>query len=848
MKHLYTIALIFFVFSANAQAPTGYYDGTNGLSGEELKIALHKIIRGHKVFSYGAFRDDILPTLDEDPDNSDNIILFYKNVSIPKANFASNNQQDFWNREHTWPKSHGFPDVSDTAYTDVHNLRPSDASVNGSKSNKDFNDVENIEENEEGEAPDTYTNSDFWDPRDEIKGDVARMLFYMATRYESQSLDLELVDRISGSSEPELGVLYTLIKWHEQDPVDQYEIDRHEGAFGYQENRNPFVDHPEWVSEIWGSTTNPTLIVDQRNFNTDFGFVPLGESLVQSYSINAYNLESDITVNVAAPFSVSSDGTNFSTEIVLADNGSEKQSYTISLKYEPQTADESIVLNVSHSTTGETRVFEVQGNEGEKPVLTIQEARQKSLDEVVTVSGVVIDAGNNSDDNRVIFDGTAGIMVRSFDAGNESENFTLGDSILVTGGLGSYNELLQIEKSPITIELLKENAELPEPQEITISEVGESFESELVTIKDVTFNAAGATFQGGGSAGNFDITDGTGTMIFRIGSDEHPLVDSTVPSGTYDITGIIGQFQSDYQISVRDANDLVLADETEDVELTTIENARSNDLGSIVKVSGVVVDNGNNGINRVIYDGTAGIVVRGTDLDNESANLNQGDSVVVIGGLSEYNGWMEIEESPVLIELISTGASLPDPKVVDIDEVGESLESQLVTIEDVQFVESGEFEETGFSGDFTVSDGTNELKIRIGSSQHPLVGQAIPEVKLNVTGFVGQDDDYYHISLRSENDIELLEDEEPLAIEEYQLSTKVLYPNPSENIVYINLDGESSKAIDKMLIYSVDGQLQKQILNINAHESIDISSLEAGLYTVLLTSDNQKYFYKLIKK
>ena len=190
---------------------------------------------------------------------------------------------------------------------------------------------------------------------------------------------------------------------------------------------------------------------------------------------------------------------------------------------------------------------------------------------------------------------------------------------------------------------------------------------------------------------------------------------------------------------------------------------------------------------------------------------------------------------------------MPNPKIVTIDEVGESLESQLITIEGVQFVESGDFTSTGFSGDFTISDGTNELKIRIGSAQHPLVDQSIPGVKLNITGFVGQDNDYYHISPRTEEDIELLEDE-PLAISGYQLSKNVIYPNPSKNTIYINIDGESSKSIDKMLIYSVDGQLQKHLINVNAHESVNISSLEAGLYTVILTSDDQNFVYKLVKK
>ena len=132
----------------------------------------------------------------------------------------------------------------------MHNLRPADVTVNVSKSNKDFHDIEDSETNAEGEAPDTFTDDDFFEPRDEIKGDVARILFYMDMRYESKSLDLSLMDRKTYTGDNELGVLRTLIKWHEEDPVDQYEIDRHEKAYGYQGNRNPFIDHPEWVCVI----------------------------------------------------------------------------------------------------------------------------------------------------------------------------------------------------------------------------------------------------------------------------------------------------------------------------------------------------------------------------------------------------------------------------------------------------------------------------------------------------------------------------------------------------------------------------------------------------------------------
>ena len=556
MKNIILLISLAIISTKAIGQPDGYYDGTNGLTGETLKVKLHQIINDHEVRSYSEFRDVILPDLDQDPNNAENIMLFYKNASIPIENFASNNESDFWNREHTWPSSHGFNN-EDTAYTDVHNLRPSDASVNSSKSNKDFNDVENIEENAEGEAPDTYTNADFWDPRDEIKGDVARILFYMATRYESASLDLELVDRISFSGDPELGVLFTLIQWHTQDPVDAAERERHEGAFGYQGNRNPFIDHPEWVNEIWGSATTPNLIINDLNFSSDFGNVEIGSTLDQQYEINAYNLTNDVSVAVEAPFYVSADGENYSDSIGFSFNNNPEQTFTVYIRFEPDTEDQETNAEVQHSTNGDSEVLQVSGKEGSLELLRIAEARELPLGETVSVTGVVIDPGNNSSNNRVIYDGTAGIVVRSFDSGNESANLQQGDSIIVTGGLEEYNNLLQIAKSPINITIIEQGVELPEPKIIEISEVGEEFESQLIKIENVEFIETG-NFMGGGASGNFTITDGENELIFRIGSSSHPLVGEPIPSDSYNITGFVGQFGNDYQISPRTLDDLEL--------------------------------------------------------------------------------------------------------------------------------------------------------------------------------------------------------------------------------------------------------------------------------------------------
>lgn len=137
------------------------------------------------------------------------------------------------------------------AGTDIHHLRPTDMSVNSTRNNLDFDNGGK----EHTEALGNYYDSDSWEPRDEVKGDVARMLFYMAVRYEgdvSDEPDLELNNVVNNGSAPYHGKLSVLLQWHQQDPVDASERRRNEIIYSdYQHNRNPFIDHPEWVSAIW---------------------------------------------------------------------------------------------------------------------------------------------------------------------------------------------------------------------------------------------------------------------------------------------------------------------------------------------------------------------------------------------------------------------------------------------------------------------------------------------------------------------------------------------------------------------------------------------------------------------
>ncbi len=117
---------------------------------------------------------------------------------------------------------------------DLHNLRAADTTVNSTRGNNKFiNQVYN--------ANGFGNYSSHWYPGDHHRGDVARILFYMDIRWG----DLTDLTKI--------GYLSTLIQWHISDPVDDFEIHRNNVIFGYQHNRNPFIDHPELVHAIYMS-------------------------------------------------------------------------------------------------------------------------------------------------------------------------------------------------------------------------------------------------------------------------------------------------------------------------------------------------------------------------------------------------------------------------------------------------------------------------------------------------------------------------------------------------------------------------------------------------------------------
>jgi len=195
---------------------------------------------------------DILKESDQDTNNPDHVILIYSGRSLHKEKNSGkdNSNPDYWNREHVWSKSHGFKKQSFPAYSDVHHIRPADASINRSRGNLDFDEGGKPHQ----EAPKNRLDNDSWEPRNAVKGDVARMMFYMAVRYEGDvrsEPDLKLINK-TGTYGPYFGKLCTLLEWHAEDPVDAFELRRNEVIYSWQKNRNPFIDRPEFAARIWG--------------------------------------------------------------------------------------------------------------------------------------------------------------------------------------------------------------------------------------------------------------------------------------------------------------------------------------------------------------------------------------------------------------------------------------------------------------------------------------------------------------------------------------------------------------------------------------------------------------------
>ncbi|AZA77528.1 T9SS C-terminal target domain-containing protein [Chryseobacterium sp. G0186] len=264
--------ILFSVFAglANAQAPAGYYNSANGLSGAPLKTALSSIIsNGHMDKGYGGLWTGYKTTdIDKDYENDGSILDIYseKPTGTDPYKYTPGSNQcgtystegNCYNREHIVPQS--LFNQSAPMVSDIHFIRATDGKVNGMRSNYPFGKVGSATFTSQngsklGNSASSGYSGTVFEPIDEFKGDVARMIFYFVTRYQSKLSSFSSGNMLGSSAFPGLQTweLNVLLAWHNQDPVSQAEIKRNNASYSYQGNRNPFIDNPSYVNLIWGS-------------------------------------------------------------------------------------------------------------------------------------------------------------------------------------------------------------------------------------------------------------------------------------------------------------------------------------------------------------------------------------------------------------------------------------------------------------------------------------------------------------------------------------------------------------------------------------------------------------------
>lgn len=231
-----------------------YYDSVTSTDKDTLKSQLNTLINtGYKKYSYSNQTSNLKIT---DSYDGNYVECLYSGERIDKDN--SNGNPGQWNKEHIWAKTYGFHNKNNPdfyqAYSDIQMLRVTEGSINGKRGDKYFDNVA------DGEALSGCSwTDDTFEPRDEVKGDVARIMFYMTVMYNDSTLNLELTDDVSkiNASHSQLGgtaylgKLSTLLKWAAEDPVDEREITRNNAVYSIQKNRNPFIDHPEYAYYIF---------------------------------------------------------------------------------------------------------------------------------------------------------------------------------------------------------------------------------------------------------------------------------------------------------------------------------------------------------------------------------------------------------------------------------------------------------------------------------------------------------------------------------------------------------------------------------------------------------------------
>jgi len=539
---------LYFLFIASASLlaqNTDYYESIQQLSGTALEDALHDIIKDHNEFSYSSAKQ-ILKDSDQDPNNNGNILLVYTGNSINKSDFASNMEPDFWNREHVWAKSHGdFQNYGDMgAYSDAHDLKPCDASVNSARGYKDFDNGGT----QHSEATECFYTTNTWEPRNDVKGDIARIIFYMDIRYSGDEGEpnLNVVDFTSTFPNAQMGKLSTLLEWNNQDPVDAFERRRNDVIFNWQNNRNPFVDYPELANLIWNEADLNTI---------QFVDVDLGNNAPNEDDTQSIIAEITTSISAAVTDATLVWGTSWyelNNEVAMTSLDD-----IWSANIPAQAAGTDVKYKIIATAGSDVNTFygnyNVMLNPFEGLITSIQAIQGTTDDspfagQTVSTTGIVTATFGN---DFFIQNGNelrSGIYVYS-----SAEFPALGDSVIVTGEVSEYFSLTEFA-FPDEVYILTSNNPIPEPISINTGNLAnEDYEGMLVQVNDVTVTYATFNFD---DYGAWKVDDGSGECIIH-NTEEGFEYPAELAEQIGSITGVCTFNYDEWKIDLRIVDDVL---------------------------------------------------------------------------------------------------------------------------------------------------------------------------------------------------------------------------------------------------------------------------------------------------
>ncbi|MBR5030379.1 MAG: endonuclease, partial [Muribaculaceae bacterium] len=305
-------AMALALMSANATIPPGYYSSIDGKRGQDLKNAVHALLKNHTVMTYSSLWYHFQST-DCRLDNHSQVWDMYSNIT---RYFRGSSAVSGMNREHSFPKS-WWGGTQVDAYTDLNHLYPSDGDANLAKNNYPLGEVSTASFNNgctkvgtpvAGQGGGCAT---VFEPDDEYKGDFARTYFYMATCYQDYTWKYTYMVTNSSWLTLNQWSINLLLKWSRQDPVSDKEVARNEAVYKIQNNRNPFIDNPTLAEYIWGDHSgeafivgdsgeepqgDPMLITPNLETVIEMGEVAIGKSLTMTVYVKGKYLKENLSV------------------------------------------------------------------------------------------------------------------------------------------------------------------------------------------------------------------------------------------------------------------------------------------------------------------------------------------------------------------------------------------------------------------------------------------------------------------------------------------------------------------------------------------------------------------------